>query len=51
MGKSSAVELIRAKEYDVPFKVWEFTPLDRACLRMVIRGTLFFISSFDTLAR
>jgi hypothetical protein len=47
MEKAGAVELIRAKEYDMPFKVWEFTPLDRACLKMVIRGTWIFDTQLD----
>ena len=47
MVKGEALELIKAKEYEVPFKVWEFTPLDRACLKMVIRGTWFFNTPLD----
>jgi hypothetical protein len=39
MKKGEAVELIKAKEYSVPFNVWEYTPLDRACIKMVIRET------------
>jgi hypothetical protein len=47
MLKGESLELIKAKEYNVPFKVWEFTPLDRACLKMVIRGTWFFDTPLD----
>jgi hypothetical protein len=42
MSKGDAVALIKANEYDVPYRVWEFTPLDRACIKMVIRGTWIF---------
>lgn len=47
MNKGEVAELIRANEYKVPFKVWEFTPLDRACLKMVIRGTWIFDTQLD----
>jgi hypothetical protein len=47
MNKGEAVELIRAQESKVPFRVWEFTPLDRACLKMVIRGTWVFDTQLD----
>ncbi|MBM4236169.1 MAG: hypothetical protein FJ152_06830 [Firmicutes bacterium] len=47
MNKGEVAELIRANEYKVPFKVWEFTPLDRACLKMVIRGTWIFETQLD----
>jgi|GEM_PF-6544144 len=47
MSKDEALALIKAKESNLPFKVWEFTPLDRACLKMVIRGTWFFKNPLD----
>ena len=47
MNKGEVAKLIRANEYMVPFRVWEFTPLDRACLKMVIRGTWIFETQLD----
>lgn len=47
MKKGEAVELIKAKEYSVPFNIWEYTPLDRACIKMVIRGTWIFDTHLD----
>ncbi len=47
MKKGKAVELIKAKEYSVPFNIWEYTPLDRACIKMVIRGTWIFDTHLD----
>jgi hypothetical protein len=47
MNKGDAVALIKANEYDVPYRVWEFTPLDRACIKMVIRGTWIFKTPLD----
>ncbi len=41
------LELIKAEEYSLPIKVWEYTPLDRACMRMVIRGTWIFNTGLD----
>lgn len=48
MLKDQALALIKAKESNTPFKFWEFTQLDRACLKMVIRGTWFFDTPLDT---
>jgi len=42
LNKSELTEYVKAERYSVPFKVWEFTALDRACLRMVIRETWIF---------
>lgn len=47
MNKGEAVELVKASDYDVPFDVWEYTALDRVCLRMVIRGTWIFDTRLD----
>lgn len=35
-------EMIRTDKNNLPFDVWEYTPLDRACLGMVIRGAWNF---------
>ncbi len=42
VNKRESSEYVKAEEYNLPYEVWEFTPLDRACLRMVIRGTWIF---------
>ncbi|MDW7729283.1 MAG: hypothetical protein SCJ94_04665, partial [Bacillota bacterium] len=47
MNKGKTTELIKAKDYSVPFNVWEYTPLDRACIKMVIRGTWIFETRLD----
>jgi len=47
MHKDETCEIIKAGEYNLPFSVWEFTPLDWACFRMVIRGTWFFDATLD----
>ncbi len=47
MNKTEAREHIKSEKYSVPFDVWEFTPLDRACVRMVIRGTWIFDTKVD----
>ena len=43
----SKVELIKADDYNLPYEVWQFTPLDWACFRMVIRGTWIFDVPLD----
>ncbi len=43
----SDIEIIHADECELPFDVWEYTPLDRACFRMVIRGTWGFDVPLD----
>jgi len=47
VNKHKSGVYVKAERYNVPFKVWEFTPLDRACLRMVIRGTWIFDTELD----
>jgi hypothetical protein len=47
MNNGDVAELIKAKDYNVPFNVWEFTALDRACIKMVIRGTWIFEAPLD----
>ncbi len=47
MGKDQVHELIKADDYSLPFEVWQFTPLDWACFRMVIRGTWVFDVPLD----
>jgi hypothetical protein len=47
MNKSESTAYVKAERYSVPFDVWEFTALDRACLRMVIRGTWIFDTAVD----
>ena len=47
MNKRKSMEYVQAEEYNVPSEVWEFTPLDRACLKMVIRGTWIFDTQID----
>lgn len=48
MHENESSEMIKAGSYNLPIDVWQFTPLDRACLRMVIRGTWFFDAPLDT---
>ena len=36
MNKSETIEYVKAEERNVPYEVWEFTPLDRACLKMFV---------------
>ena len=47
MNNINFQELVKAEGYSLPFKIWEYTPLDRACMRMVIRGTWIFNTSLD----
>jgi hypothetical protein len=47
MNKSEAVELIKADSYSLPYDAWQFTPLDWACFRMMIRGTWVFDMLLD----
>ncbi len=39
---NNTIEIIRARELYRTMTVWNFSPLDRACLPMVIRGTWLF---------
>ena len=36
MNKSETIEYVKAEERNIPYEVWEFTPLDRACLKMFV---------------
>ncbi len=47
MSNTNIVELVKAEDYSLPIKVWEYTSLDRACMRMVIRGTWIFNTHLD----
>jgi hypothetical protein len=47
VNKHESSEYVKAEAYNLPYEVWEFTPLDRACLRMVIRGTWIFNNELD----
>lgn len=42
MGTNEPFDLVTAESQKASCDLWEFTPLDRACLRMVIRGTWIF---------
>ncbi len=48
MNKNEPIEQVRAEKYNVPYAVWEFTPLDKACYKMVIRGTWVYDKHLDT---
>jgi shikimate O-hydroxycinnamoyltransferase len=47
MNSGDVAELIKARDYNVPFNVWNYTALDRACMKMVIRGTWIFEAPLD----
>jgi hypothetical protein len=47
MNKSETTAYVKAEAYSAPFEVWEFTALDRACMKMVIRGTWVFDTHLD----
>ena len=47
MNQGESSKFVKAEAYNLPYEVWEFTPLDRACLRMVIRGTWIFDTELD----
>jgi shikimate O-hydroxycinnamoyltransferase len=47
INKNSTTEFIQAEESKSSPDVWQFSPLDQACLRMVLRGTWLFAGQLD----
>lgn len=47
MNKIASTEYLKSEAYNRPFEIWEFTALDKACFRMVIRGTWIFDTHLD----
>jgi len=47
MNTNVSTEYVRAEENSDPSTVWKFSPLDRVCLPMVIRGIWIFDEQLD----
>lgn len=47
INKNSATESVQAEASKPSPEVWQYSPLDRSCLPMVIRGTWIFAGQPD----
>ncbi len=47
INKNSTTDFIQAEESKPTPGVWQFSPLDQICLRMVLRGTWLFAGQLD----
>ncbi len=47
INKNSTTEFIQAEGSKPSRAVWQYSPLDQVCLRMVLRGTWLFAGQLD----